>query len=433
MHPEGRALYEMNKKLSYICAEMHTHGFHFDRRQQRHIARVLRTAAKKSAAQLWKMVGCETWRPTAHGMRGLIFKSRRKEGWPNFGLPDPLDEKLYTEGDDISVNHNALLTLIVTGQADEKLTRIIEQWWRVESTKKALSTFVESDLVSRAIWEDGKLRPGWNSLGTDTGRFSCSDPNVMNILQSLRRMYRASPGNILLHADKSSFEVRVLEAISDDAAIREGLAAGDQDKRKNIYTEDAREYFNLGPDVNVKKEKPQVYKASKIVRLASHYMAGTPQVYVSCVSEDRSLTYDRVQALHKKFLARSKGLVNYWHEEIDRVRRDGYSQTRVMKRRRNYPAEPSANEIVNYPVQGTAADIMNLEFVELYETLKRCVPSAKLVCQLHDAVDIDTPRRHRGEVKRIAEDVLGTKQYNIDGRVRGFPVEIKEGVYWNEV
>lgn len=246
-------------------------------------------------------------------------------------------------------------------------------------------------------------------------------------LPNMRQQYRAGHGKVLIHADYSQLELRVMAAVAPDRELQRRLDEGD------VYSADARDWFRLPADMDVKKVKPAARKQSKIIHLAAQYAAGTPAVYVQALEQDQTMKYEAVELLHKRgFLITYTDTVNYWHEEQERVRRDGYSESRILNRRRVYPREPPITEIANYPIQSTASDIANLAMIELDAKLRKYVPGANIIVQLHDAFDVEAPASKKHEVGRLMRDVM-EQQREINGKKYAFPVEIKCAVFWSDL
>lgn len=413
---EVRALYEQHKRLAELTARMHTRGIFVHDENRRFMWVLLEQSLLEKKALLQQLVGKEDFPCTDSSMRALIYKRHAKDGIKCFNLPDPYDKNMWTNEhkETISVDENALISLLVGGLCPQELVPIIEQWWVYQGEKKRLG-YVKSKLLDEATGPDGRLRPGWNSCGTDTGRFSCSSPNVMNIEQLLRAMLTPAPGNALVHADKKQLEIRVMEAVAADNVLYDAINSGD------LYTAEARDYFNIEQGQPV---KGGARKSAKIIRLARQYGAGLATCYGQALRMDRTFTLSRTKLLIGKFDKRYYRTVAYWTEEMARVRELGYSESRISGRRRTYPYEPELSEVVNYPVQSTAADIMNEEILVLDEKLQRYVPQAFLITQLHDAVDVECPERLTGQVERIIDDVMD-REVTINGRKRHFGIDRK--------
>mgnify|MGYP000494051089 FL=1 len=548
-------LYQTHKKLSLIAANMHTRGVYVNKPWRNFMGHCVTQSIEEKKEALRTLVGQEDFPCTDHSMRALIYKRHEKDGIKCFGLPDPYDKKMYTNEflETISVDEGSLLQLMVGGACPPELMPIIEAYWNLQGEKKRLG-YIQSDLIDKAIGPDGCLRAGWNSCGTDTGRFSCftgdtliatnlgpkridevqvgdhvwtherrwrpvtqvfaqgmravcaykfntgaivtcttdhkflcpdgswraiqeiandqieimgssareshsfsagerqrgifvtevhsrgfaevydlevaedhsfevggvlahncSSPNIMNIEQLLRHMLAPKPGYAIVHADKRQLEIRVMQAVAADMMLLDAINSGD------LYSAEARTYFNIPAGGKVKKDARQ---SAKIIRLGRQYGAGVKTVYAQALRMDRTFTLSRTQLLVAAFDKRYYRTVQYWHEEMERVLACGYSESRLMGRRRTYPRPPELSETVNYPIQATAADMMNLELIALDERLRADCPSAHIIIQLHDAIDVECPEEDVPLVERIIDEVMD-REWTICGVTRMFGIERK--------
>lgn len=423
------ALYEQHKKLSQLTARMHSRGIwvHTPWRAFMHEC-MLQSIVEKEAA-LRTLVGQDDFPCTDHAMRALIYKRHQKDGIKCFGLPDPYDKKMWTNEhmETISVDEASLIQLIVGGACPSALLPIIEAYWDLQGEKKRLG-YIKSELFDQALGPDGRLRPVWNSCGTDTGRFSCSEPNVMNIEQLLRHMLAPAPGMAIVHADKKQLEIRVMSVVAADMVLQDAIDSGD------LYTAEARGYFGIPDDQPVKKPARQ---SAKIIRLARQYGAGLSTCYSQALRMDRTFTLGRTKTLMSAFDRRYYRTVAYWKEEMARVLETGYSESRIMGRRRTYPRPPELSEVANYPIQATAADIMNEEILRLDERLRAELPEAHIIIQLHDAVDVECPERLVPQVERIIDEVMN-RDVTLCGMTRNFGIDRKttyhsQGGTWADV
>lgn len=423
--PRVQRLYQLHKDLSLICAEMHRTGFMVDTDMRAYLAWGLEQEYHDWEEIFLSAVGIPSMRCTPNDLRKLIYKRYETKEIHRFSLPDPIDPAMYTEKGQVSVGFDALVQLMIDPYCSNELRVLIRHYWKAESAWKARATFVVSDKVSQAIGKDGRLRPGWNSCGTDTGRFSCSEPNVMNLEQYLRAMYRAAQGKVLIHADYSQLELRVMAAVSGDEILKGAIAAGD------VYSEDAIAIYGLPQDMDVKALKPKARKAAKQVHLAFQYGAGTPKVYGQVLVEDMDAKYSEVARIHEAMKKRYKGTVDYWFREQKEVLKAGYSESKVLQRRRAYPAEPPITEIANYPIQSTASDVMNLAFIRVRNRMKE-IPSANLVDQLHDALDVEAWEKDADKIQALVQEEM-EKPVEINGERYIFPVEIKVATSWDQL
>ncbi|MHB1099586.1 MAG: DNA polymerase [Burkholderiales bacterium] len=422
-------LYELHKRLSKLTAKMHTRGIYVNTQWRAFMHECMLHSITEKEVTLRKLVGQEDFPCTDHSMRALIYERHKKKGITCFGLPDPYDKKMYTNEllETISVDEPSLLQLIVGGACPPSLLPIIEAYWELQGEKKRLG-YIKSELFDQALGPDGRLRPGWNSCGTDTGRFSCSEPNVMNIEQLLRHMLAPGPGNAIVHADKKQLEIRVMAVVAADNVLQDAIDSGD------LYNAEARGYFNIPAGEPVKKSARQ---SAKIIRLARQYGAGLKTCYAQALKMDRSFTLSRTQLLMSSFDKRYYRTVQYWHEEMKRVLETGYSEDRLHGRRRTYPMPPELSETVNYPIQATAAAMMNEEILALDERLQAECPSAFINIQLHDAVDVECPEDKVPQVERIVREVMD-REWSFCGMSRFFGIDLKvtyssQGGTWADV
>ena len=428
MQPEAKdariqRLYALHKKLAVIAAKMHTTGFYVDTLQRGFMAYCLEQQYQEQVAELLAFVNMPGFVCSANALRSLIYKRHETAEIHRFSLPDPIDPAMWTEKGKIAVDKDGLLLLYIDPACPQELRQIIDLYWAAQTTQKQLSTFVMSPAITQAIGQDGRLRAGWNSCGTDTGRFSGSEPNLMNVKQYLRAMYRAAPGHVLIGADYSQLELRVMAAVAPDEELQRRLDLGD------VYTADAVDWFKLPPETTKKTVKSSVRKLAKGVHLGSQYGAGAQTVWQQMLKEDRSTKFSHVALLHEAFKRTYKQTVDYWFREEKCVIRQGYSEDRIHKRRRTYPRQPPLTEVANYPIQATAAAIANEAIVAMDERLPG---DCKLIVQLHDAFYVEAPEGKEDEALAVVGEAM-ERPHVINGREYRFPIEAKTAVYWDEL
>lgn len=458
--PRVQRLYKLHTGLSRIAADMYQVGLPVDKKNRRELAKQLEAMYDEREKKLLDLVAVPGFRCTPNDMRALLFKRHATAKVSRFNLPDPMDPAQWVKKkmQTIAVDQSALLLLIADPDCPKEIINIVDAYWQAEGAWKARSTYVVSKKVEEAIGDDGRLRAGWNSCGTDTGRFSCSAPNLMNLsekkdedggalvgdLPNMRQMYWAGPGCVMIGADFSQLELRVMAAVSGDKVLEAALQSGD------VYTADAIDVFGLPPHLrkceckdtpgrekgnawcleNCIKGAPR--KAAKIVHLAFQYAATAPTIYKQALEQDRKVQFRLIKQIHQALLRRYCGTVDYWHAEHARVRKTGYSETRILHRRRVYPREPPPTETANYPVQGTAADVANLAMLRIYNKFRRYVPRSKLVIQLHDAFYAIAREKDAKVTKEILIEEM-EKPVVIDGKQWTFPVEAKVGTHWSQL
>lgn len=429
--PRVQRLYAVHRELSRIGAEMHTHGIPVDYDRFIELRAKLRREYRVAAKKFIEAVNMDGMRCNDNDFRALVYASHAKGKYAHlarFNLDDPQDPAMYTNEDmaTCAVNKDALIQLLIDPSTPDELREFIKLFWDAREIYKQLSTFVASKKVAHAIGNDWYLRPGWNTCGTETGRWSCSEPNAMNIVKSVRWMYAARPGRMLIGADWAQMELRIRRAITGDEVLGAALDDGD------VYSADARDWFGIPEDVDIKEKEPKIRKGCKIMHLGCQYGAGAATVHKQALKQDRNFQWALTKTLHDKFQKRYHPTVTWWEEEHKRVKQCGYSETALLQRRRVYPAEPPPTETSNYPIQGTAGDLANLSIIEADRRLKAEVKDAHLIIQLHDALYVDCREGDVERVKCILKDTMEV-EHRIQGKVWSFPTDITSGISWDEL
>lgn len=459
--PRVQRLYTLHVGLSRIAADMYQVGLPVDVKRRAELAQELEDLYDQREKKVRELVSVAGWRCTPNDMRALLYKRHENAKVRRFSLPDPVDPNMWVKKkmETIAVDQPALLMLIADPDTPPEVRAIVDAYWQAEGAWKARATYVVSEKVEQAIGDDNHIRAGWNSCGTDTGRFSCSSPNLMNLsekkdeeggalvgdLPNMRSMYWAGPGCVMIGADFSQLELRVMAAVSGDRVLEDALQTGD------VYTADAIDCFSLpkhlrkcecadkrGKDKkgdawckeNCIKSKPR--KAAKIVHLAFQYNAGTPAIYMQALEQDRNIQFAFVRDVHRAMLKRYSGTVAYWRWEHERVRATGYSESRILQRRRVYPREPPPTETANFPIQATASDIVNTSQLRIYNKFKKYVPRSKLVIQLHDAHYAIAREKDARVTKEIIIEEM-ERPVTIEGKQHIIPVEAKVGTHWSQL
>lgn len=444
--PRVRRLYALHTGLSKVAASMYRVGLPIDKKRRKELDDQLLQMFDERAAKLYGLVGVKDFKCNPNSMRALLWKKHETKKIHRFSLPDPEDPNQWVQKKmrTIAVDQKALLLLISNPDCPPDLIPIVDAYWQACGAQKARSTYVSSQKVEEAIGDDGCLRAGWNSCGTDTGRFACSSPNLMNLsekkdddgssivgsLPNMRSMYWAGPGNVLIGADWSQLELRVMYAVSGDEVLGEALATGD------VYSADAQDIFAeqlSDKDVKWIKEnaKPQ-RKSSKITHLAFQYGAGIKTIYQQALEQDRRLKFSFMAAIHRKMLRRYWQTVKYWKDEAARVQECGYSSSRILDRRRVYPRQPPPTETSNFPIQSTASDVANISMLKIYNSLIRNRLKTRIVIQLHDAFYTRGPEREERVVREILHEHMEAERL-IEGKKFRFPIEVKSGTHWSDL
>ena len=264
---------------------------------------------------------------------------------------------------------------------------------------KLKSTYVDGLL--KVISPDGRVRTSFQMTVTATGRLSSTEPNLQNIPtrtelgSELRRMFVAGPGQILVDADYSQIELRLLAHISGDQAMVDAFRSGE-----DFHTVTAAHVFS----VPVEEVTPAMRRAAKAVNFGIVY-----GISPFSLSQDLGVTVAEAKAYMDAYFHRFPGVKAYMDQVVERARADGYVET-PMHRRRALPEIKSSNHnmrsfgervALNMPIQGAAADIIKLAMVRVHRQLKEADLAARLIMQVHDELIVECPETEADRVKTI--------------------------------
>ena len=270
---------------------------------------------------------------------------------------------------------------------------------------KLKSTFIEG-LLAVISPVDGRVHTSFNQNVAATGRISSTEPNLQNIPvrtalgREIRKAFVASSGNVLVGADYSQIELRLLAHISADEAMITNFKEGG-----DIHTRTAGEVFGVSDgEVTVEQRS-----AAKAVNFGIVYG-------ISDFGLSRNLGISRKRAGEyiERYLSRYPGVRAYMQRSVENGKRDGYVKTLLGRRRElqelkssNYNTRSFGERVaMNMPIQGTAADIIKLAMVRVDAALSKRKLKAKLVLQVHDELILDTPPEEEEEVKGIVCDCM---------------------------
>jgi len=269
---------------------------------------------------------------------------------------------------------------------------------------KLNSTYVEG--LGKVIEPDGRIRTSFQNTVTATGRLSSTEPNLQNIPvrtplgAEMRKMFTAAPGNVLVDADYSQIELRLLAHISGDAAMIEGFNSG-----VDIHTVTASQVFGLPVDA----VPPELRRAAKAVNFGIVY-----GISAFSLSDDIHVTVAQAKEYMEKYFNHYSGVRAYMDRVVEQGRTDGYVST-LYGRRRWLPELKSSNfntrsfgerVALNMPIQGTAADIIKLAMIRVDARLRAEGLAARLVLQVHDELIVECPEAEAETVKGLLREEM---------------------------
>ena len=305
---------------------------------------------------------------------------------------------------------------------------IIENILKYRQMVKLKSTYIDG-LMNLVDGETNKIHSSFNQTVTNTGRISSTEPNLQNIpikTEEGRKIRKAfvpkSQDYVLVDGDYSQIELRVLAHISKDPKLMEAFFH-DED----IHTKTASEVFNISKE----EVTPLMRNRAKAVNFGIVYG-------ISDYGLSRDLDIPRKEAKEyiDSYLKNYKMVKQYMDDIIKIGKEKGYVET-ILNRRRYVPELKSRNFNVrsfgervamNTPIQGSAADIIKVAMVKVYEELKNKNLKSKLILQVHDELIIETHKDEIEEVKNLMEDIMESSiTLNVP-----LKVEISVGDNWYE-
>ncbi len=269
---------------------------------------------------------------------------------------------------------------------------------RYRELTKLKSTYV--DALPVLVAADGRLHTRFNQAVAATGRLSSANPNLQNIPvrtelgQRIRRAFVAAPGHVLLAADYSQVELRILAHIAREPALIESFRRGE-----DIHRTTAAAVLGVDPAL----VNPEQRRAAKTINFGIMY-----GMSAYGLAQNLGISRAEAEAFIKAYLARYAGVERYREETLAKARSEGRVET-LYGRVRHLPDVASKNRMlrenaermaINAPIQGTAADIMKLAMIRLDRRLREERPGAKLLLTVHDELVLEVPE---GEVEAVAE------------------------------
>ena len=270
---------------------------------------------------------------------------------------------------------------------------------------KLTGTFLDGLLQKRSD-ADGRVRTQFNQCVTATGRISSTEPNLQNIPvrteigREIRKAFVASPGNVLVGADYSQIELRLLAHISGDENMIRAFQSGE-----DIHRITAGEVFSV-PLGEVTQE---MRSAAKAVNFGIVY-----GISDFGLARNLDIPVPRAKEYIRMYLARYPGVHAFMERSVADGKEKGYAVT-MFKRRRALPELKSGNYntrsfgervAMNMPIQGSAADIIKLAMVRVHRQLREEGLRARLILQVHDELIVDTPTEEAARVETILRDCM---------------------------
>lgn len=269
---------------------------------------------------------------------------------------------------------------------------------------KLKSTYCDGLL--KVIGQDGRIHSSFNQTETRTGRISSTEPNLQNIPvrteqgRELRRFFIARPGWVLVDADYSQIELRVLAHVADDKNMIEAFR-----ENADIHRSTAAQVFRMPEEMVT----PIMRSRAKAVNFGIVYGIGA-----FSLSKNIGVTRKEADDYIKAYLAHYDGVRSYMNHVVELAKERGYAET-LFGRRRYLPELTSSNfnlrsfgerVAMNMPIQGTAADIIKIAMIRVAERLTREKMQAQLILQVHDELIVEAPQEEAEAAAKLLTEEM---------------------------
>ncbi len=437
-------VYAIDHRGAEICRQMTIDGFAFDAERAKSFALTL---AEQERAM----------RDQADDAAGSPIRRTKTGGFAQKGagsLPDAFFNRLrapiffrseFTKQP--SLNANALRAY--AGSQNDRLRRLalaVIDYKRLRSTRRM---YVEK--VAAQLGDDGRVHAGWLNYGTVSGRWSCQQPNLMNLprresdpvahLGGVRSLYVAAPGHRLVKFDYKQLEFRIAAYASKDPRMMAVCEAGDVHSA-NASVVIGKIFDELSGSVATHRDcdcalcgKRAAFRTiAKTSAFAVCYLAEAPTVHarIAATWKDDWGPVPLLRATEALLRKMRNGFATYyeWQEarRLDCIR-TGWTDTPILGRRRMLGHDPKAPECANYPIQGGAADLMNAATPAIIDEIAARRLPAKMVAQVHDSCVYECRESACAELVSICKEICERPQPQLNGA--SFPIDIEVAERWH--
>ncbi len=375
---------EIELPLCPVLADMERLGFRVDRASLLRFGSALGVEVDRLQAEICELAGEEFNINSTKKLGEILFD---RLGLPSYGKT--------------KTGHSTNIEVL------EKLRGrhpIVEKVIDYRKLTKLKSTY--ADALMRYIGPDERIRTTFHMTVTATGRLSSADPNLQNIPVrtelggEVRRMFVASPGCMLVDADYSQIELRILSCLADDKVMQQAFLDGE-----DIHRATAAQVFGVEPE----EVTPLMRSRAKAVNFGIVF-----GISDYSLSQDIHVSRSEAREYMDSYLSHYSGVKKYMADVVERARQKGYAET-LFGRRRYLPELKASNfnlrsfgerVALNMPVQGTAADIIKLAMIRVAKRLAAEAPEARLLLQVHDELIAECPESMAEQVAAILTEEM---------------------------
>lgn len=377
-------MYGIEMPLAKVLSSMEVTGFLVDSQSIEEYGTVLETQINSLVEKIYDLAGEEFNINSPKQLGAILFEK----------LQLPAKKKTKSG---YSTNADVLESLA----PDYPIVSLVLEY---RTLAKLKSTYCDG--LKKCVAPDGRIHSTLNQTETRTGRISSTEPNLQNIPvrsevgRELRKFFVAKEGHVLVDADYSQIELRVLAHIADDERMISAFNDGD-----DIHTITASQVFNMPHEAVT----PLMRTRAKAVNFGIVYGIGA-----FSLAKDIGVTRAEADRYIKGYLHNFSGVDSYMQKVIADAKENGFVST-LFGRRRYLPELTSSNAMLrqfgervarNMPIQGTAADIIKIAMIKVYERMKEEKLGARLIMQVHDELIVEAPEAEAEKVCAIVKEEM---------------------------
>ena len=396
--------------LSAVLAEMERAGVRVDPQVLQEMSKSMEKEVRRLEKEIWKLAGVEFNVNSPAQLAEILF--------------DKLNLEVAAKRGKAKARSTAVEILEELSAKHPMPAKVIEY----REFTKLKSTYV--DALPKLIHpESGRLHTSFNQTGTATGRLSSSDPNLQNIPirtelgREIRAAFVAEKGKILLSADYSQIELRIMAHYSKDAVLLDAFRNGE-----DIHARTAQEVFGVGPMAQTGEHR----RAAKAINFGIIY-----GLSAFGLAQQLGIAQKEAAQFINAYFARYRGVKEYLDKVLVETRKSGETRTLFGRMRpipeinspqpqlRNF-AERTA---LNSPLQGTAADLIKLAMIAIAKRLEKEKLMARMILQVHDELLFEAPPKEQKALEKLVrEEMEGVYKLAVP-----LVVEIGVGPNWRDL
>ncbi len=402
-----KLMHEIEMPFNKVIIEMEENGIYLDKEYLKEYGKELGKELEAIENEIIKSIGIDFNLNSPKQMHEILFEKL------NLKLP----EKMKKDSTDIKV-------LESLREQHESIENLI----KYRQIAKLKSTYTDN-LIELINYKTNRLHTSFIQTKTATGRITSINPNLQNIPikdekgRKIRKAFKPENGNIFISADYSQIELAILAHLSQDEVLIKAF-----ENNKDIHTETASKLFKI----EEKEITPNLRRIAKSINFGIIYRMSDFRL-----AKELRITKEEAKGFINSYFDSYPKIKEFIINQINFVRNAGYSET-ILKRRRyikeinsnNYLERSAAERIaINSIIQGSAADIMKIAMVKVFNEFKSKKMESKILLQVHDEMLIESPIEEENEVKKILKIMMETA-YTLNLPLRA---NIETGKSWGEI